>query len=63
MSDELFGAIKKSYGDNVLMSVSEVAEEYKEGVMKLAKLMLPEMRKVLARQCRDYGIDEEQFPS
>ena len=63
VSEELFGAIKKSYGEEVLMSVSEVGEQYKEEVMQLAKLMLPEMRKVLARQRRDYGIDEEAFPA
>ena len=62
VSDELFKAVKKSYKDEVLLVVSEVAEQYKEEVIKLTRLMLPEMRKVLARQRRDYGIDEEAFP-
>ena len=62
VSDELFKAVQKSYKEEVLLAVSEVAEQYKEEVIKLTRLMLPEMRKVLARQRRDYGIDEEAFP-
>ena len=33
-----------------------------EDVIKLTNLMLPHLQKVLARQRRDYGIDEESFP-
>ena len=43
--------------------MSEVGEQYKEEVLQLAKLMLPEMKKVLAKQRREYGIDEEAFPA
>ena len=63
VSDKLFNAVKKSYGEDVLMSVTDVAEQHKGEVMKLTKLLLPEMRKVLARQRRDYGIDEDAFPA
>ena len=28
----------------------------------MINLMLPHLRKLLARQRRDYGIDEESFP-
>ena len=40
-----------------------VANEHKEEVLKLGEGMLPYLRTVLARQRRDYGIDEERFPS
>ena len=62
MSEELLGGVKESYGEEVLETVTSVAEEYKKEVVKLAGLMLPELREVLARQRRDYGIDEELFP-
>ena len=63
VSEDLFKAVKESYGEDVLLSVAEVASQHKEEVMKLSKLMLPEMRKVLARQRRDYGISDEDFPA
>ena len=47
----------------VLFAVTDLAEEHKEEVIKLTKLMLPEMKTGLARQRRDYGIDEESFPA
>lgn len=46
----------------MLETVTSLAEEYKTELVKLAGLMLPELREVLARQRRDYGIDEERFP-
>ena len=46
----------------MLNSVSEMANEYMEDVVKLTNLMLPHLQQVLARQRRDYGIDEETFP-
>eukprot|EP00058_Branchiostoma_floridae_P018115 XP_002603604.1 hypothetical protein BRAFLDRAFT_93148 [Branchiostoma floridae] len=62
VSDDLFAGVKKSYTEEVLSSVSDVAEEHMEEVKKLTNLMLPHMQTVLARQRRDYGIDEESFP-
>lgn len=62
VSEELFIGVKKNYGEGVLKVVSEVGELHKEEVYKLTNLMLPELRTVLARQRRDYGIDEESFP-
>ena len=34
----------------------------KEDVHKLTKFIIPELRTVLDRQQRDYGIDAEAFP-
>lgn len=62
VSEELLGGVKESYGVEVLETVTSLAEEYRTEVMKLAGLMLPELREVLARQRRDYGVDEERFP-
>ena len=61
LSDELNG-VKKTYTEEVLNSVSEMATEHLEEVDKLTNLMLPHLQTVLARQRRDYGIDEEAFP-
>ena len=40
-----------------------MAKEFKVEVLKLVKLMTPELREVPARQRRDYGIDEKKFPA
>ena len=42
--------------------VTEVACEHKE-VVQLAKGMMPHLSTVLARQRRDYSVDEERFPA
>ena len=63
VSIELFAAVKESYGGKVLTAVTDMAEEHKEEVIKLTMLMLPELKIVLARQRRDYGIDEESYPA
>ena len=60
---ELFEGVKASYKEEVLCVVSRVANEHKEEVLKLGEGMLPYLRTVLARQRRDYGINEERFPS
>lgn len=62
VSEELLGGVKESYGEEVLETVTRLAKEYEMEVVKLAGLMLPELREVLARQRRDYGIDEERYP-
>ena len=61
ISEDLFSGIKKNYKEEVLNAVTYIAEEHKEEVYKLANLMLPHLQTVLARQRRDYGIDEESF--
>ena len=60
---ELFDGVKASHKEEVLCVVSRVANEHKEVVLKPGEGMLPYLRTVLARQGRDYGIDEERFPS
>jgi hypothetical protein len=62
VSEELLEGVKESYGLEVLDNVTRVAEEYRTEVVKLAELTVPELREVLARQRRDYGIDEKRFP-
>ena len=62
VSDDLFLGVKENYKEEVLNAVSELAAEHIEEVRKLTNLMLPEMQTVLARQRKDYGIDEESFP-
>ena len=63
VSEELFARVKDSYGKETLSSVIQMAAEHKEELVKLANLMLPEVRTVLARQRRDYGLDEEVYPA
>ena len=63
VSDELFSSVKKGYTQEVVDVVVEQANLYKEEVMTLTNLTMVEVRKVLARQRRDYGIDEKQFPA
>ena len=63
VSEELFRGVKESYGVEVLKSVTEVAEEHKAEVVKVMNLFLPELKTVLARQRRDYDIDEDRFPT
>ena len=60
---ELFEGVKASYKEKALCVVSRVANEHKNEVLKPGEGMLPYLRTVLARQRRDYGINEERFPS
>ena len=62
VSDDLFSGVKKSYGDSVTKVISETVLEHKDDAVKLVNLILPEMKQVLARQRRDYGLSEE-FPA
>eukprot|EP00731_Ephydatia_muelleri_P017622 Em0010g720a len=62
VSKELFQGVKNKYKPEMLNSVSEMANEYMEDMVKLTNLMLPHLQQVLVRQRRDYGIDEETFP-
>ena len=65
VSNEMFQKVKDSYKIDVLAAVTAVAEEHTEEVLKLVNLIIPNLRTVLARQRRDYGISEDfpaQFP-
>ena len=62
VSDSLFSHVKESYGVNIVDSVKAFAEDYGEEGVKLVNMMLPELRKVLGRQRRDYCLDEAAFP-
>ena len=58
-----FYGVKVSYKEEVLSVVTKIASTHKEEVLKLGEGNLPYIRTVLARQRRDYGIDEERFPA
>ena len=62
VSMELFSGVKSTYGMEVVETVVDVANECKSEVVNLTNLMMPELKIVLVRQRRDYGIDEESFP-
>ena len=62
ISADLFSGVKKSYGLTLLKSVVEVGREFKEEVMYLINLMLPELGRCLAKQRRDYSFDTQSFP-
>ena len=44
-------------GQEMLEIVTSLTEEYETEMIKLSGLMLPELRQVLTRQRRDYGIN------
>ena len=59
---DLFQGVSFSYGEAVVKAVREAAEENMEECVTLLNLCLPEMKTVLARQRRDYGISDEFEP-
>ena len=63
VSEELLDRVKTSYNEKVLKVVTEVALEHRKEVVKLARGMLPHLSTVLARQHKEYGIDEVRFPA
>ena len=65
VSVELFKDIKESYTNEVVGAIRTYGHEFHEHCTKLTNFILPELRTVLARQRRDYGISDEfeaQFP-
>ena len=63
VSEGLFEGVKKSYGRNVINSVTSYSEDYGEDAVKLVNIMLPGLRTVLGRQRRDYSLDQEAYPA
>ena len=61
MSEVLFSSVKEGYTQEVVDVVVEQAKLYKEEVVTLTNLTMVELRQVLARQRRDYGIDEQRY--
>ena len=59
VSSETSQNVKKSYNLDVVDAVRSVAEQNMDECIKLANLMLPELRTVLARQRRDYNLSDE----
>jgi hypothetical protein len=62
VSEELFKAVKESYETEVVEAVKDMGEQHKKEVMSVTSLTMKELQTVLARQRRDYGINEEAFP-
>ena len=62
VSEGLFEGVKKSYGLNVINTVTSYSESYGEDAVKLVNMMREDLRTVLGRQRRDYGLDQERFP-
>ena len=60
---ELFEGAKKNYGEDVVDSLVQAGNLYKEEAVILMNLTMTEASIVLARQRRDYSIDEELFPA
>ena len=56
---DLFDNVKEQYGMAVVESVIETAKEYMDEVVMVANFTMEELRIVLARQRRDYGIAED----
>ena len=59
---DLLKGVKDSYGETVLMSVTQVVQEHEDDVLILINHILPALGTTLARQRRDYGLDLELFP-
>ena len=51
--------MKESYSKCCVETIIECSREHEEHCVKLANFIIPELRVVLARQRRDYGIGEE----
>ena len=63
ISEQLFNAVKESYGKSVVEVVGEVGMEQPEDLVLLINHILPQLASTLAKQRRDYGIDPENYPS
>ena len=57
ISENLFEAVKESYGVQVLEAVSEAAHEEIDDTKYLVNQILLELATTLARQRRDYSVD------
>ena len=62
VSAERFAGVIASYGPVVVTAIRDAAAEQMDDCVALLNLMLPDLRTVLARQRRDYGLSEE-FPA
>ena len=62
VQQNLFEAVKKSYSQQVVSAVTSIASEYIDECITLCNFLLPELKIVLGRQRRDYGISTE-FPA
>ena len=54
ISEDHFSGIKKNCKEEILNTVTDIAQEHKEEVYKMGNLMLPHLQTVLARQRWDH---------
>ena len=54
ISEDQFSGIKKNCKEEILNTVTDIAQEHKEEVYKMGNLMLPHLQTVLARQRWDH---------
>ena len=62
ISKNLFSEVEKGYGVHVVETVREVLEKYPQEAIQIANHFQPQLRTTLARQRRDYGLDEVFVP-
>ena len=65
ISDKLFIGVKNAYGQTVVKVISDTASKYMDDCIKLCNFIMPELKIILSRQRRDYGISEAfeaQYP-
>ena len=62
VSSSIFNGVKESYNTNVVEAVEEMAMRYEDECVPLMNFFMEELRTVLARQRRDYGISDEFQP-
>ena len=58
ISKNLFDEVKKSYGLHVVDEVRKELQKYPTEALQIANHFQPNLRTTLARQRRDYGLDE-----
>ena len=54
--------MKESYSSSCVEALKSTSEDHTQDCVKLANFIIPELRIVLARQRRDYGISDD-FPA
>ena len=59
---KLFESVKESYSKSVIEAIEMNSQEHEDHAILLANFIIPELRIVLGRQRRDYGISDD-FPA
>ena len=62
VSINMFKGVKNSYSSEVVAAITDTASKYMDDCIKLCNFILPELKIILGRQRRDYGICQD-FPA